>query len=129
MPADRVAVLPGRGATVGAALVGHPRVDMVSFTGGYTTGNAVAATAGAKKTLMELGGNGTVVVLPDADVRRAADAIVDGAFGNAGQNCLSVQRVFVARELVDELVERVVEAHRASWSSAARPTAAPTSAR
>ena len=108
VPADCVAVLPGRGATVGAALVGHPLIDLVSFTGGYTTGNAIAATAGAKKTIMELGGNGTVVVLPDADVRRAADAVVDGAFGNAGQNCLSVQRVFVARELVDELVERVV---------------------
>ena len=108
VPADRVAVLPGRGATVGAALVGHPRVDLVSFTGGFTTGNAIAATAGAKKTLMELGGNGTVLVLPDADVRRAAQAVVDGAFGNAGQNCLSVQRVFVARELLDELVERVV---------------------
>ena len=109
VPADRIAVLPGRGATVGAALVGHPRVDLISFTGGYTTGNAIAAAAGAKKTVMELGGNGTVLVLPDADVRRAADAIVAGAFGNAGQNCLSVQRVFVARELVDDLVERVVE--------------------
>lgn len=109
VPADRVAVLPGRGATVGTALVGHPRVDIVSFTGGFTTGNAIAATAGAKKTLMELGGNGTVVVLPDADVRRAAQAIVDGAFGNAGQNCLSVQRVFVARELADELAESVVK--------------------
>ncbi len=108
VPADRVAVLPGRGATVGAALVGHPRVDLVSFTGGYATGNAIAATAGAKKTLMELGGNGTVVVLPDADVPRAARAVVDGAFGNAGQNCLSVQRVFVAREVLDELVELVV---------------------
>jgi glyceraldehyde-3-phosphate dehydrogenase (NADP+) len=109
VPADRLAVLTGRGATVGAALVSHPMVDMVSFTGGYATGNAVAATAGAKKTLMELGGNGTVIVLPDADVRRAAVAVVDGAFGNAGQNCLSVQRVFVARELVDELVELIVE--------------------
>jgi glyceraldehyde-3-phosphate dehydrogenase (NADP+) len=109
VPADRIAVLPGRGATVGAALVGHPMVDMVSFTGGWTTGNAVASAAGAKKTLMELGGNGAVVVLSDADVRRAADAIVDGAFGNAGQNCLSVQRVFVASELADDLVELVVE--------------------
>ena len=108
VPTDRVAVLPGRGATVGAALVGHPRVDLVSFTGGFTTGNAIAATAGAKKTVMELGGNGTVLVLPDADVRRAAQAVVDGAFGNAGQNCLSVQRVFVARELLDDVVERVV---------------------
>ncbi len=109
VPADRIAVLPGRGATVGAALVSHPQVDMVSFTGGHSTGNAVASEAGAKKTLMELGGNGTVVVLPDADVRRAADAVVDGAFGNAGQNCLSVQRVFVARELMQELVDLVVE--------------------
>jgi glyceraldehyde-3-phosphate dehydrogenase (NADP+) len=109
VPPDRVAVLPGRGATVGAALVGHARVDLVSFTGGFTTGNAIAATAGAKKTVMELGGNGTVVVLPDADVRRAAHAVVDGAFGNAGQNCLSVQRVFVARDRFDELVEIVVD--------------------
>jgi acyl-CoA reductase-like NAD-dependent aldehyde dehydrogenase len=109
VPADRIAVLPGRGATIGAALVRHPRVDLVSFTGGYSTGNAIAATAGAKKTVMELGGNGAVVVLPDADVHRVAQAVVDGAFGNAGQNCLSVQRVFVARELVDELVELVVQ--------------------
>jgi glyceraldehyde-3-phosphate dehydrogenase (NADP+) len=109
VPVDRIAVLPGCGATVGAALVSHPRVDMVSFTGGHSTGNAVASGAGAKKTLMELGGNGTVVVLPDADVRRAADAVIDGAFGNAGQNCLSVQRVFVARELMHEFVDLVVE--------------------
>jgi glyceraldehyde-3-phosphate dehydrogenase (NADP+) len=109
VPADRLAVLPGRGATVGATLVSHPGVDMVSFTGGQATGNVVAAGAGAKKTLMELGGIGTVVVLPDADVHRAARAVVDGAFGNAGQNCLSVQRVFVARELLHELVALVVE--------------------
>jgi glyceraldehyde-3-phosphate dehydrogenase (NADP+) len=109
VPADRVAVLPGRGATVGAALVAHPRVDLISFTGGVATGNAIAATAGAKKTVMELGGIGTVLVLPDADVRHAAQAVVDGAFGNAGQNCLSVQRVFVARELFDEVIERVVK--------------------
>lgn len=108
VPADRVAVLPGRGAEVGAALVGHPLVDMVSFTGGWSSGNAVARTAGAKKTLMELGGNGTVIVLSDADVPRAAAAIVDGAFGSAGQNCLSVQRVFVAHDRAAELVDLIV---------------------
>jgi glyceraldehyde-3-phosphate dehydrogenase (NADP+) len=82
---------------------------MVSFTGGYSTGDAVARAAGAKKTLMELGGIGAVVVLPDADVDRVADAVVDGAFGAAGQNCLSVQRVFVAPERVADLVDRVVD--------------------
>lgn len=108
VPADRLAVLPGAGASVGTALVSHPLVDMVSFTGGYRTGNEVARAAGAKKTLMELGGNGAVLVLTDADLPRAAAAIVDGAFGNAGQNCLSVQRVYVARELAAELVKLVV---------------------
>ena len=109
VPAGRLAVLPGRGATVGAALVGHPLVDMVSFTGGYATGDAVARTAGAKKTLMELGGNGAVIVLSDADIERAAQAVVDGAFGAAGQNCLSVQRVYAAPEVLDLLVDLVVE--------------------
>ena len=109
VPGGRLAVLPGRGTTVGAALVGHPLVDMVSFTGGYATGDAVARSAGAKKTLMELGGNGAVIVLPDADVERAAQAVVDGAFGAAGQNCLSVQRVYAAPELVDLFVGLVVE--------------------
>ena len=112
VPADRIAVLPGRGPEVGSALVAHPLVDMVSFTGGYTTGNAVARSAGAKKTLMELGGNGTVIVLADADVRDAARAIVDGAFGNTGQSCLSVQRVFVDRALTEELLELVGAAHQ-----------------
>ena len=112
VPGDRIAVLPGRGASVGSALVAHPLVDMVSFTGGYATGNAVARAAGAKKTLMELGGDGAVIVLPDADVERAARAVVDGAFGAAGQNCLSVQRVFVAAELFDTLVDLVVRATR-----------------
>lgn len=109
VPGDRIAVVPGAGAAVGAALVGHPLVDMVSFTGGYETGNAVARTAGAKRTLMELGGNGAVIVLDDADVELAARAVVDGAFSNAGQNCLSTHRVHVATEVADELLRRVVQ--------------------
>jgi glyceraldehyde-3-phosphate dehydrogenase (NADP+) len=112
VPVDRLAVLPGRGIQVGAALVGHPFVDMVSFTGGWTSGNAVARTAGAKKTVMELGGNGAVLVLSDADLDRAAAGIVDGAFGNAGQNCLSVQRVFVDAARYSELVDLVVAGTR-----------------
>lgn len=108
VPADRVAVLPSRGVAAGAALVNHPLVDMVSFTGGWASGNAVARAAGAKKTLMELGGLGAVLVLRDADVHQAAAAIVDGAFGNTGQNCISVQRVFVARERAAELLDLVV---------------------
>src|SRR6266508_3198563 len=69
VPAQRFAVLPGSGRTAGQALVSHPLVDLASFTGGYSTGNAVARAAGARKTLMELGGNNATIVLADADSR------------------------------------------------------------
>jgi glyceraldehyde-3-phosphate dehydrogenase (NADP+) len=112
VPAERLAVVPGAGSTAGQALVSHPLVDLVSFTGGHRTGNAVARAAGARKTLMELGGNNCVIVLADAEVSRAAQAVVAGAFGVAGQNCLSVQRVFVAAELAERFTDEVVTATR-----------------
>ena len=108
MPAGRMAVLVSDRAA-GTALVGDPRVDAVSFTGGPSTGDALARAAGARKILMELGGNNAVIVCADGDVAAAAAGIVDGAFGVAGQNCLSVQRVFVHERVYDELVARVAE--------------------
>ncbi|MFD5316730.1 aldehyde dehydrogenase family protein [Streptomyces sp. NPDC127098] len=110
VPAGRLAVLPGAGARAGRALVGHPLVDLVSFTGGHRTGAAVARAAGAKKTLMELGGNNCVLVLADADPARAARAVVEGAFGVAGQNCLSVQRALVAAESFDDFLAETLAA-------------------
>ena len=107
VPADRIAVLPSRGVATGAALVGHPRRHGVLHRG-LDQRYGGRRAAGAKKTLMELGGLGTVIVLRDAHLHQAAAAIVSGAFGNTGQNCLSVQRVFVARERWAELLELVV---------------------
>ena len=107
VPGGRLAVTPGRGANIGSVLLAHPLIDMVSFTGGAETGDRIARTAGAKKTLMELGGVGTVIVLADSNPAAAAEAVVGGAFGNAGQNCLSVQRVFVARDLMADMTRRV----------------------
>lgn len=112
VPCDRLAVVPGRGSRIGSTLVSHPKVDMVSFTGGAETGDRIASSAGAKKTLMELGGIGTVIALADSDPVEVAGAIVGGAFGNAGQNCLSVQRVFVARALLPDVVEHVTHGAR-----------------
>ncbi|MFD2420058.1 aldehyde dehydrogenase family protein [Amycolatopsis pigmentata] len=103
VPGSLLAVVAGTGREAGQALVAHPGTDMISFTGGYDTGAAIAALAGPKKLLMELGGNGPVIVLADADLQDAADAIVDGAFNNAGQNCLSVQRIFVERSRYEDL--------------------------
>ena len=112
VPARRIATLAGQGSGAGEALVRHPLVDLVSFTGGWRTGTRVAEAAGAKKIVMELGGNGVVIVLPDADIVDAAAAIVSGAFGAAGQNCLSVQRVFAHHAIADELLERVLKETR-----------------
>jgi glyceraldehyde-3-phosphate dehydrogenase (NADP+) len=113
VPAQRFAVLPGAGPTAGQALVSHRLVDLVSFTGGYHTGNAVARAAGAKKTMMELGGNNATIVLHDADTAAAARSVVAGAFGVAGQNCLSVQRVYVASTQAEQFLDQVVAATRA----------------
>lgn len=111
MPSGRLAVLVAE-RDAGTALVSDPRVAAVSFTGGPVAGDAIARAAGARKVLMELGGNNAVVVCADGDVAAAAAGIVDGAFGVAGQNCLSVQRVYVHEERYAELVERVVEGTR-----------------
>lgn len=108
MPPGRVSVsVADREA--GETLVRDPRVAVVSFTGGPSTADVIARQAGARKYVMELGGNNAVIVCADADVPLAAEGIVAGAFGVAGQNCLSVQRVFVHESRKDELVELVRE--------------------
>jgi len=109
VPADRLAVLPG-GPETGRALVTHPAVDVVSFTGGTATGDAVARGAGARTLLMELGGSSAVLVDRGSDLAAVATAVADGAFGCAGQNCLSVQRVYVHDDDHAELVRKLVDA-------------------
>lgn len=108
MPAGRMAVLVAD-RDAGTALVSDPRVTAVSFTGGPATGEVIARAAGARKIMMELGGNNAVVVCEDGDLDAAAAGIVDGAFCVAGQNCLSVQRVYVHERRYEQLVQRVVE--------------------
>lgn len=106
MPPRRMAVLAA-GRAGGSALVSDPRIAAVSFTGGPATGDAIARLVGARRILMELGGNNAVLVCDDGDVESAAQGIVDGAFGVAGQNCLSVQRVFVHASHYERMVSLV----------------------
>ncbi|MEH0417935.1 aldehyde dehydrogenase family protein [Streptomyces sp. B21-083] len=93
---DVVTVVNG-GAELGAAVVAAPDVRMVSFTGGFRTGEAIARSAGLKKLAMDLGGNAPVLVLADADLDAAVEACVSGAFWAAGQNCVGTQRILVER--------------------------------
>lgn len=90
------------------ALVAAREVRMVSFTGGFATGEAIARHAGLKKLAMELGGNAPVLVFADADLDAAAEACVSGAFWAAGQNCVGAQRLLVQRSVYDAFRERVV---------------------
>ena len=113
VPPEVLAVVTGSGSRLGGQLVSHPGVGLVSFTGGLETGRRIARQAGLKKLSMELGANSPVLVLDDADLDLAADAAVSGAFSNAGQNCLGVQRVFVHRRVLDRFVARMVERTRA----------------
>src|ERR1700742_5100410 len=86
-------VLTGPGRIIGDALVTDPRVGKVSFTGSTATGEHITRIAGIKKLSLELGSSCPVVVLPDADVELAASAVAAGGYINAGQVCISVQRV------------------------------------
>ena len=95
------------GADVAAALVGHPDVRRVSFTGSVEAGRAVARAAGdgLKGVTLELGGNDAAVVLPGTPVDSVAAPLFGAAMANAGQFCAAVKRIYVARDQHDELVE------------------------
>jgi putative phosphonoacetaldehyde dehydrogenase len=105
LPANMLAVVTGRPDTVGTALVAHPAVDMVTFTGSVATGEAIARAAGMRKLHLELGGNDPLIVLADADLERAARLAVAGAFGNAGQSCRGVKRIICVAEVADAFAE------------------------
>jgi len=109
LPPGRLNVLTGSGEEIGPALVSDRRVRLVTFTGGVSTGEAITRTAGLKKLSMELGSNSPVIVLPDARLDRAVPAILAGAFAQAGQNCLGVQRVFVHDAVYDAFKRTFVE--------------------
>lgn len=108
LPDGRLHVLIGDGE-IGEAMVRDARVRIVSFTGGYATGEQITRVAGVKKLLMELGSNSPVIVMPDADLDRAARAICDGAFAQAGQNCLSVQRVLIVGDIYERLATLIAQ--------------------
>jgi glyceraldehyde-3-phosphate dehydrogenase (NADP+) len=107
VPAGRISLICGD-AEVGRALVEQDGVDVISFTGGPSAGAEISRNAGPRKLLMELGGDNPTIVCADADPKAAARAVVEGAFGSAGQNCLSVQRVYVHTAIFGEFLDEAV---------------------
>ena len=115
LPAGVLNVVQGLGAEAGAALVEHPDVDLVSFTGSAATGRWIAETAGRRlaKVCLELGGKNALVVCDDADLDNAVHWTVQSSFSNAGQRCAAASRIVVFDAVYDEFRTRFVDAAQA----------------
>lgn len=107
LPADAIACLTGGGRTLGDALCRDPRIRKISFTGSADVGRRICEVAGLKRVTMELGSNSPLVVLNDANLDKVAAAVVATGYGNAGQVCISTQRVIALDGIYDELLARL----------------------
>lgn len=113
LPAGVLQVVVGDGPTVGGAVIEHS--DHVSFTGSTRTGRAVAAAAGERlvPATLELGGKNAMYVAPDVDVETAAEGAVRACFVGAGQVCVSIERIYVHRDVLDDFTEAFARRTRA----------------
>jgi len=109
MPPDMVNVLSGPADEVAETIVSSPLVDLITFTGGTSTGKRIAAIAGYKRLVLELGGSSAMLVLADADPALAAAIAVTGVFKNGGQRCTAIRRLLVHESIADELVKLLAE--------------------
>jgi len=107
LPEGVLQVITGSGAELGSALVKDSRVRKISFTGSTSTGTQISNVAGVKKLSLELGSSCPVVVLDDADIDYATDAIALGGYINAGQVCISVQRVIVDEKIMSNFLDAI----------------------
>jgi acyl-CoA reductase-like NAD-dependent aldehyde dehydrogenase len=107
-------VVQGTGETAGAAIVAHPQVDAITFTGSNATGSAIQATAAArvKRVSLELGGKSPSIIFPDADLEAASAAATAGVWGASGQVCTCGTRVMVHESVYDQVVSTIVEQSR-----------------
>ena len=104
LPPEGIQCITGSGGEIGDALVADRRVRKVTFTGSREIGDRICRNAGIKKVTMELGSNSPVIVMPDADLNKVAAAIAMTGYGNAGQTCISTQRVLTAKKVYGEFL-------------------------
>jgi acyl-CoA reductase-like NAD-dependent aldehyde dehydrogenase len=114
LPAGVLNLVFGSGSQVGDPLVADPRVPVISFTGSTEVGRAISTRAGAlgKRIALELGGKNAVIVMDDADLALATEAILWSAFGTTGQRCTACSRVLVQERVHDELVQALADGAR-----------------
>ncbi len=109
LPPGVINLVHGAGEVVGAAIVGHPLIQAVSFTGSTNTGRKVAETCGAntKHVCLEMGGKNAQIVMPDADMDLALNGVLWGAFGTTGQRCTATSRLILHKDIAASFVEKL----------------------
>ncbi|HEX9435782.1 MAG TPA: aldehyde dehydrogenase family protein [Candidatus Limnocylindria bacterium] len=116
-PAGVINTVHGSGSEIGDALVSHPRVNKIAFTGQTETGKRIMqlASKNVTRVTLELGGSDPMIVADDADVRRATAAAAIGRFFNAGQACLAVKRIFVFEKVAEEFMTKFTDRALKEW--------------
>ncbi|MGH7887103.1 MAG: aldehyde dehydrogenase family protein [Candidatus Binatia bacterium] len=104
LPPEGIQCITGSGGEIGDALVTDKRVRKITFTGSREVGERICRSAGIKKVTMELGSNSPVIVMPDADLEKVATVLAMTGYGNAGQSCISTQRVLSAKKVYSDLL-------------------------
>lgn len=109
IPPEAVQCITGSGGVIGDTLVSDPRVRKITFTGSLEVGEHICKTAGLKRVTMELGSNAPLIVMPDADMDKVVAATVSTGFSNAGQVCISAQRVITSQEIYPDYLDALTE--------------------
>ena len=102
LPPEMFSVVTGLPDDIGGEMIVNEHIDLITFTGGVPVGKMIAAKAGYRRTVLELGGNAPLIVMEDADLERAAALAVNGATRNSGQRCTAVKRILVVEQIADD---------------------------
>ena len=113
LPPEMLSIVSGDPKEIGERLITHPKVDLVTFTGGVAIGKWIAERAGYKRLVLELGGNDPLIVMDDADLDEAVALAVNGSYKNSGQRCTAVKRMLVHEKIADAFVAGLVEKTKA----------------
>jgi aldehyde dehydrogenase (NAD+) len=119
LPHDALQMVTGDPREIGDAILDHPAVEVVLFTGSVRIGKHIAANLGYRRAVLELGGNDPLLVLDGARIERAAELAVSGAFANSGQRCTAVKRIIALESLAGDLAQAIAE--RAACMTAGDP--------
>jgi putative phosphonoacetaldehyde dehydrogenase len=115
LPPEMLSIVTGDPKEIADEMITNENVDLVTFTGGVAIGKVIAAKAGYRRIVLELGGNDPIIVMEDADLDEASTLAVQGSYKNSGQRCTAVKRMLVHKAVAADFTERVVEKTRA-WT-------------